>query len=148
MSRAHLPIIEDDGLGYDVPHAHYYDEPGRPRTRGDCAAGPRPCPWISCRHHLALVEVGQTMTRVLGLPLLTRATRGGADEVAWVDDVAEMVASMPETCALDVAERDNRDDKTLQEVADALGLTRERIRQIESKGLGGMRALKHRAQLR
>jgi len=23
-----------------------------PRTRGECVAGPRPCPWYSCRHHL------------------------------------------------------------------------------------------------
>ncbi len=24
----------------------------RPKTRGDCIAGPRPCPFVSCRHHL------------------------------------------------------------------------------------------------
>ena len=26
--------------------------PDRPRTRADCLKGPRPCPWIMCRHHL------------------------------------------------------------------------------------------------
>ncbi len=26
----------------------------RPKTRGECASGPRPCPWVSCRHHLYL----------------------------------------------------------------------------------------------
>jgi hypothetical protein len=26
----------------------------RPVTRGDCVGGPRPCPWVSCRHHLAV----------------------------------------------------------------------------------------------
>jgi hypothetical protein len=25
----------------------------RPRTRADCEAGPRPCPWTTCRYHLA-----------------------------------------------------------------------------------------------
>jgi hypothetical protein len=26
----------------------------RPRTRADCATAPRPCPFVSCKHHLAL----------------------------------------------------------------------------------------------
>lgn len=25
----------------------------RPLRRADCQDGPRPCPWVSCRHHLA-----------------------------------------------------------------------------------------------
>lgn len=25
-----------------------------PLTRGDCVDGPRPCPYITCRHHLAI----------------------------------------------------------------------------------------------
>lgn len=25
----------------------------RPRTRADCEAGPRPCPWTTCRYNLA-----------------------------------------------------------------------------------------------
>ena len=24
----------------------------RPRTRGDCVNGIRPCPWVGCGHHL------------------------------------------------------------------------------------------------
>jgi hypothetical protein len=28
----------------------------RPRTRGDCIDGPRPCPWVDCRHHLLSEE--------------------------------------------------------------------------------------------
>jgi DNA-directed RNA polymerase specialized sigma subunit len=24
----------------------------RPRVRGDCEDGPRPCPWVQCRYHL------------------------------------------------------------------------------------------------
>lgn len=26
----------------------------RPKTRGDCLEGPRPCPWVSCRYNLYL----------------------------------------------------------------------------------------------
>src|ERR1700691_5947040 len=32
----------------------------RPRTRGDCIGGSRPCPWIACRYSLARIE---TMAR-------------------------------------------------------------------------------------
>ncbi len=32
----------------------------RPRTRGDCIGGPRPRPWLGCRHHLGLVRVLKT----------------------------------------------------------------------------------------
>lgn len=28
--------------------------PDKPITRGDCIDAPRPCPWVSCRHHLYL----------------------------------------------------------------------------------------------
>src|ERR1019366_2346037 len=31
----------------------------RPKTRGDCVDGPRPCPWAGCRQHLYL-EVNPT----------------------------------------------------------------------------------------
>ncbi len=39
---------------------------------------------------------------------------------------------MKESCVLDVADRGGI---TLEEVGDALGLTRERVRQIETRGL-------------
>jgi hypothetical protein len=42
------------------------------------------------------------------------------------------VWEMPETCALDVAERGGI---TLEEVGEILNLTRERIRQVEVHGL-------------
>lgn len=69
----------------------------RPRTRGDCENGPRPCPWISCRLHLAT-------ERITGL----------SDEHAL-----ELLESMGDTCAQDVA---SRGESTLQEISDALGL--------------------------
>jgi hypothetical protein len=57
----------------------------RPQTRGDCKDGPRPCPWVSCRYHLAL-DITDRGAAQLRHPNL---------EVWEVD----------ETCALDVADR-------------------------------------------
>jgi len=86
----------------------------RPRTRGDCKDGPRPCPFVSCSHHLYLDVNPQ----------------GGSIEINFphVD-----VWDMAETCSLDVAERS--EPPTLEEVGKMMNLTRERIRQLEEHGL-------------
>lgn len=84
----------------------------RPRTRGDCERGPRPCPWVACRHHLA---VERYHPRVRGVAALEAA----ADADLW---------SMPETCALDVAELG---EHTQSEVAEALGISCDRVAEAE-----------------
>ena len=91
----------------------------RPHTRGDCVDADRPCPWVSCRHHLYLDINPHTGTIKLNHPNLE----------PW-----ELV----ETCALDVADQGG---VTLEVVAGYMKLTRERIRQIEAKGLAMSRAL-------
>lgn len=81
----------------------------RPLTRGDCAGVPRPCPYVSCRHHLYLDVSPQT----------------GAIKVNFPDlETDELV----ESCSLDVAE-DGR--CTIDKVGAAMNVTRERARQIE-----------------
>lgn len=98
----------------------------RPRTRGDCKDGPRPCPWISCRHHL-LREIRGALPANLAqrsLPPQTLERIGSA--------VIEALSEMPETCALDVADRGGT---TLEAVAQTLYLTRERVRQLEVRAL-------------
>lgn len=81
----------------------------RPRTRGDCATGPRPCPFVGCRHHLALeVKENGSLLIVDGF-----AFRG-------------------HTCSLDVADRG---EHTLDVVGQLLNLTRQRVGQLERKGL-------------
>ena len=52
---------------------------------------------------------------------------------------------MTETCALDVADRGGT---TLEEVGAIMNLTRERIRQVEVKGLAKLEALRDMAALR
>jgi hypothetical protein len=32
----------------------YPEKYWRPTTRGDCVDGPRPCPYVGCKHHLYL----------------------------------------------------------------------------------------------
>lgn len=91
-------------------------ELARPRTRGDCATGPRPCPWASCRHHL-LIEVSDSGTIHLAANTLDPM-------------------SLQQSCSLDVAERGSL---TLEEVGALLNITRERVRQIEVNGIAALR---------
>jgi len=89
----------------------------RPRHRGDCQNMERPCPFVSCEHHLYLDVNPQSGAIKLNFPHLE----------VW---------QMAETCALDVADRGGI---TLEEVGAILNLTRERIRQVEVRGLSKIR---------
>jgi len=100
----------------------------RPRTRGECLQGEnaqRPCPYASCKHHLYLDVSQRTGALRLNYPQLE----------VW---------DLPETCALDVADRGG---VTLEEVGTLLNLTRERIRQLETQGLAKLKALAEMASL-
>jgi hypothetical protein len=96
---------------------HYPEGIDRPRQRGDCQSMERPCPFVSCEHHLYLDVNPQSGAIKLNFPHLE----------VW---------EMAETCALDVADRGGI---TLEEVGAILNLTRERIRQVEVRGLGKIR---------
>ena len=98
----------------------------KPVKREECASGERPCPFVSCKHHLYLDVSARTGAIKLNFPDL---------------EVWEMV----ETCALDVADRGGT---TLEEVGAIMNLTRERIRQVEVKALAKLEALKDMAALR
>ncbi len=100
--RELLPILED---------------PDRPQTRAECKEGERPCPYVSCKHHLYLDVNPETGSIKLNFP----------DLEVW---------EMAETCSLDVADRGGI---TLEEVGEILNLTRERIRQVEVRGLTKIR---------
>lgn len=79
----------------------------RPVTRADCADVPRPCPWVSCRHHLYLDDKGHPHRPDI--------------------EIDDMTCS----CALDFVE-ENPDGATLERVGEFLGVTRERVRQLET----------------
>lgn len=85
----------------------------RPQTRGECKGGQRPCPFVSCSHHL----------------YLDVSARSGAIKLNFPDlEVHELA----ESCALDVADRLGT---TLEDTGRAMNLTRERVRQIEVRAL-------------
>ena len=94
-------------------------EQARPHARAECANGPRPCMFVSCKHHLYLDVNPATGSIKLNFP----------DREVW---------ELADTCALDVADRGGI---TLEEVGAIMNLTRERIRQVETRGLQKLRAV-------
>ena len=96
----------------------YPEDVERPRTRAECLQMPRPCPFVSCEHHLYLDVNPDSGAIKLNFPHLE----------VW---------EMAETCSLDVADRGGI---TLEDVGAILNLTRERIRQVEVRGLVKIRA--------
>ena len=85
----------------------------RPSSRLECAQEVRPCPWVACKHHLYLDVNPETGSIKINFP----------DLEPW---------ELSNTCALDVADRGGI---TLEEVGEIMNLTRERIRQVEVRGL-------------
>jgi len=98
----------------------------KPRTRAECLDGPRPCPFVSCKHHLYIDVSPRTGAIKLNFP----------DLEVW---------DMGESCALDVADRGGT---TLEDVGAIMNLTRERIRQVEVKALAKLEALRDMMALR
>jgi len=98
----------------------------KPRARSECVDGPRPCPFVSCKHHLYIDVSPRTGAIKLNFP----------DLEVW---------DMNESCALDVADRGGT---TLEDVGAIMNLTRERIRQVEVKALAKLEALRDMMALR
>lgn len=82
----------------------------RPRTRGECVDGPRPCPWETCRYHLG--ATGRHRVNFAGTP-------GDASA----------------SCALDHSDQEH----TLQEVALLLELGPQRTQQIEAAAVAKLK---------
>lgn len=119
----------------------------RPKTRGECLAEARPCPWVGCRHHL-LIEVAaartrRTRSRSPGLILNVPTTGGQRPQLrpscdddtlqAWIEDVVDALAAMPWSCSLDVV--DALEQLTLDEVGEQLGLGDNRVRNVSASAL-------------
>ena len=94
-------------------------EATRPRTRADCAEGERPCPYVSCKYNLYVDVNPKTGSVKMNFP----------DKELW---------ELADTCALDVADRAGI---TLEEVGVIMNLTRERVRQLEMRGLTKLRVI-------
>jgi len=105
--------------GEEIAAGKLLDTPDveRPRTRGDCASMPRPCPFVNCGHHLYLDVEERTGSLKLNFPHLE----------PW---------ELAETCALDVADRGGT---TLEAAGALVNITRERVRQVEERILRKLR---------
>lgn len=90
----------------------------RPACRAECRDGPRPCPFVSCKYNLYIDVNPDSGSVVLNFP----------DKELW---------ELADTCALDVADRGG---VTLEEVGELTNLTRERIRQMETRAAATMRS--------
>lgn len=86
----------------------------RPRTRGDCVNGVRPCPWVGCRHHLWLdtYKEGRLRFRV--------------DVPPW---------ELEHSCALDVADEGPHSE---QEIAEIMALSDQAVRIVENSAMKKM----------
>jgi hypothetical protein len=91
-------------------------ETTRPTRRSDCADGPRPCPWVSCRYHLYL-DVNERTGRIV---------------CKWPYITPTQLDRLPETCALDVAERGGLGHR---EVGEVLNMSDARAHQLAAASL-------------
>lgn len=93
----------------------------RPKTRGDCAQGPRPCPWVGCVWNNFL-----------------RVRADGSVKLTWPGTEPDEVP--PEvSCALDVADRGG---VTIRELSDAMGVVPQQALNTLNDALAKLRRAK------
>ncbi len=94
-------------------------KPGVPATRDQCKDGPRPCPYVTCRHHLWLLLQEDRA----GNPLRKAGTT--------------LLPQSGDSCSLDVAERLGALSES--KTAEVLGIDKSRVRSILRAGLTKLR---------
>jgi Sigma-70, region 4 len=119
MARQFRQQMASGGLDPELQALAEELEATRPRLRADCAEGARPCPYVSCKFNLYVDVNPRTGSVKMNFP----------DKELW---------EIGDTCALDVADRGGI---TLEEVGAIMNLTRERVRQLETRGLTKLRVI-------
>jgi hypothetical protein len=98
---------------------------GVPETRGECRGGQRPCPYVSCRHHLWL---------------RLQEEQPGNPQKGRQGPTTFRPATM-ESCSLDVAERHAQQGVSFDEIGELLGMDSTRARQIAKGALLKLKTL-------
>lgn len=155
-SRFHLPVVQEDGEGYLVDGV-----PVRmPARYSECQASGMDgvCPWARCRFNLMVdvdddeETIGFNYGRVMSETNRreARVTRERPRDMTEADDVGTMpdevvnwwvwlnVDHHQPTCAIWWADNGGgaiESGMTLEEVGDLLNVTRERVRQIETRAI-------------
>jgi hypothetical protein len=128
----------------------------RPKHRGECESGPRPCPWMSCRFHTALdvdEENGSIKEvfpdfRILEEPdgdglerLQAHVGTCALDIVADHDDGTGGIGGLVQLYQLASAGKPlgQTNGMTIEETGKAFGLSIERVRQIGSQAMQDVR---------
>lgn len=93
--------------------------PPMPKTRKECAGVPRPCPFLRCKYNL-----------------FSNVKDNGNLNMPHGEDPTAM-DRLPHSCALDAADAG---PLTLEEVGLLTATTRERVRQVELRALGKLKA--------
>ncbi len=119
MARQFRQQMAAGGLDPELQALIAEMDASRPKTRADCGQGPRPCPYVSCKFNLYVDVNPRTGSVKMNFP----------DKELW---------ELADTCALDVADRGGI---TLEEVGVIMNLTRERVRQLETRGLTKLRVI-------
>jgi hypothetical protein len=119
MARQFRQQAAQGGLDPELKALMVELDANRPQTRADCAEGQRPCPYVSCKYNLYVDVNPRTGSVKMNFP----------DKEIW---------EIGDTCALDVADRGGI---TLEEVGAIMNLTRERVRQLETRGLVKLRVI-------
>ena len=100
-----------------------------PTKRSECPEGP--CPWVRCRHHMA-VDVGHDGSLAVLRP-------GPWPKADLIDSAATEVASgRYETCSLRAAEDGPRG---VEEIAAVIGMSRQQVAKDEQSALRKLRGL-------
>lgn len=94
----------------------YPEKVDRPRTRGDCEWGIRPCPYVGCQYHLYL-DMGRAGRSI-------KYNFPGAEP--W---------DMQQSCALDIANASAHKGLKLELVGRVMNLTRQAVDLIQNKAL-------------
>lgn len=131
----------------------------RPKTVGDCRRSVRPCPWFGCKFNLLIdvLEDGGIVinARYRGSAPIGETRPDGAERVIpakpefeerfldEIEDAIEVWFDEPippvKSCVLDESMHRFKDDHQLDEIADVMFVSRERVRQIEASGLRKLR---------
>lgn len=113
-----LPLFEQQADAESGEVAQVESLPLRPRTRGDCVDGPRPCPWVGCRYNLYLDVRRAHPVKRRRYPPEVRLSH--PDREPWE-------VPPDQSCALDVADSGRQGTR---EVGRLLGISNSRSDQL------------------
>lgn len=117
------------------PARSIFPPPTPPKKRSECREGIRPCPWYSCRYHLASDEHTDGTVRVEQIAIAVDGETPDAEETR---------SEHRPTCSLDLSSMRTLDGKArvmdIEEIAAATGLWHTNVEEALASGLAKLSA--------